>query len=291
MAAAPTENSHLLLQPRVLAAVGLAALGTGLGVGLMIAKTMIFVGLLISLSSAVAILWLYWSDFFNAFNSLRTRTVYTGLRVAELAIPLGVIIVIVPISLSVYFAVSQEEPIKNKPNITLERYNPDPATFIRLALTIANTGSMPAHDFQGILAGEVLDKLLDEAALSAIFSKLDVLINQLDNNTAKQHKPSLDVGHPEVIHAYDVNKINVLSDFEAARVNDNLLHLSVTDWPRVLAGNRVLYMFLFIRYIDDNIDGHAYWQQYICAFYTGAEPYYHRCADGEPQIVRKRRYR
>jgi len=108
MAAAPTENSHLLLQPRVLAAVGLAALGTGLGVGLMIAKTMIFVGLLISLSSAVAILWLYWSDFFNAFNSLRTRTVYTGLRVAELAIPLGVIIVIVPISLSVYFAVSQE---------------------------------------------------------------------------------------------------------------------------------------------------------------------------------------
>jgi len=50
---------HPLVEPRLAAAVGLIALGSGLGIGMMLAKTLMLIGLAISLISFMGVIWIY----------------------------------------------------------------------------------------------------------------------------------------------------------------------------------------------------------------------------------------
>jgi hypothetical protein len=98
----------------MVAAVGLAAFGGGLGLGLMLARVLILVGFLISLASAAAIIWIYFQHFLTAYRALVKRAKYKGPNIKELIAAAGMLVVLIPISASVFAIVSKEEAPPNR---------------------------------------------------------------------------------------------------------------------------------------------------------------------------------
>ena len=67
----PPQRQHALVEPRLMAAVGLVALGSGTGIGLMLAHTLIAIGLTISLASALGVIWIYAQHWGAAYQRWR----------------------------------------------------------------------------------------------------------------------------------------------------------------------------------------------------------------------------
>jgi low temperature requirement protein LtrA len=108
------QETHPLVEPRVVAAIGAVALGCGIGFGLMLAKQLILIGLVLSLMSAVAMLWIYWKYIAKSYQALKNKEIYDGVGVAELTVAIGIIIAIILLSVPIYVIESRPEPIINR---------------------------------------------------------------------------------------------------------------------------------------------------------------------------------
>ena len=69
----PGKGPHTLVEPRLVAAVGLVALGGGLGVALMLAHTLALLGLVISLASAAGVIWIYFAHLLEIYKALSKK--------------------------------------------------------------------------------------------------------------------------------------------------------------------------------------------------------------------------
>ncbi len=96
------EPPHAFVEPRFVAAVGLAALAFA-GVGLMLAHVFIVVGLLISLASSAGIISIYARHFDGAYQALAHKTIYAGPSIRELLAAGTMVIVIIPLSIAIFF--------------------------------------------------------------------------------------------------------------------------------------------------------------------------------------------
>jgi hypothetical protein len=95
---------HTLVEPRVVAAVGLLALGSSVGIGLMLAQKFVLVGLALSLLSVAGVIWIYYTQFRDVYRSLRDKQAYTGNNIKELLIMFPILIVVTTLSFSLYFS-------------------------------------------------------------------------------------------------------------------------------------------------------------------------------------------
>jgi hypothetical protein len=82
----PGKGPHTLVEPRLVAAVGLVALGGGLGVALMLAHTLVLLGLVISLASAAGVIWIYFAHLLEIYKALSKKTIYRGPSIKEIAV-------------------------------------------------------------------------------------------------------------------------------------------------------------------------------------------------------------
>jgi hypothetical protein len=114
-----TEHEHTLATTRIGATIGLIALGGGLGVGLMLAKTLVTTGFLISLVCSLGVIWLYASHLKSAYRAVTGKTPYEGPPARELLIAVGMVIVLVMVSCSVFSAALVEEPSLNKAQLQI----------------------------------------------------------------------------------------------------------------------------------------------------------------------------
>jgi hypothetical protein len=95
---------HTLEKPRVGAAVGLLALGSGLGIALMLAQKFALIGLALSLVSVAGVVWIYYRQFWGVYRALRDKRAYTGTNITELLIIFSILLVVTTLSLSLYFS-------------------------------------------------------------------------------------------------------------------------------------------------------------------------------------------
>jgi hypothetical protein len=103
----PGKGPHTLVEPRLVAAVGLVALGGGLGVALMLAHTLVLLGLVISLASAAGVIWIYFAHLLETYRALSKKTIYRGPSIKEIAVAVAMVIVLVPLSIDLYFSTAQ----------------------------------------------------------------------------------------------------------------------------------------------------------------------------------------
>jgi hypothetical protein len=177
------NSKHPLLEGRIVAAVGVAALCGGLGFTLMLAHTLILPGLFISLLGALGVGWIYFPHWSNAHRALSRNKKYKGPRASELAIAFGMVFVLVLISMLVYSGVSQGDKPSGQALIALEGVNPDRAPgeqqfFVNVVWR--NLGNLTATDvkLKGIYPTAELgsERILHELA------SLSVALNDSDKS-------------------------------------------------------------------------------------------------------------
>jgi hypothetical protein len=95
---------HTLVEPRVVAAVGLLALGSSVGIGLMLAQKLALVGLALTPLSVAGVIWIYYTLFRDVYRALRDKQAYTGTNIKELLIIFPVLIAVTTLSFSLYFS-------------------------------------------------------------------------------------------------------------------------------------------------------------------------------------------
>jgi hypothetical protein len=148
---------HPLLEPKILAAFGVAGFGASVGFGLMLAQILILPGLFISLATAAAIIWLYWADWKAAVRALSSGQPYNGADVKALIIAITMIAVIIPVAINIFIAVTREIPTTNKPILAVQKYEPESIADnkINLAINVINIGSIGAREVRSIFVGEI----------------------------------------------------------------------------------------------------------------------------------------
>src|SRR5580700_1864983 len=102
--AQPQEQQHAFVGPRLVASVGIMALGSGVGIGLMLAKTLIVVGLALSLLSSLTVIAIYRPHYAKAYKALLTGQRYAGARPLELFGAAALVMILVPLSIVVFNA-------------------------------------------------------------------------------------------------------------------------------------------------------------------------------------------
>jgi hypothetical protein len=108
---------HPLIEARFVGALALAAFGSGVGLALMLARILLIWGLAISLLCAASVIWIYAEHFRAAYRALKRREPYSGAPPKELVAVIIMLVLLVPISFSVYFSMSKEEMNPNRPNM------------------------------------------------------------------------------------------------------------------------------------------------------------------------------
>jgi hypothetical protein len=266
---AESETTHPLLEPRVLAAIAVVALGCGVGFGLMIAKLFITIGLLLSLASAVAVLWIYWAHFKSAYVALRYRQVYSGIGVGELIISLVVVIAVVPLSISIYFAESKEDPIINRAVMEYGGAALDPSGvpgIYRIKVVFGNKGNLIATNAIGIVAASLADKPLDSASVTQMLDYFASILDRAEKKFSGSKGREIDFDNNIVVHALRVDQNLSPTDLQHAD-NSNLFLVDQESLRDVSTGKKSIYILYVQRWEDGSISGE--WENRGCILNNG----------------------
>jgi hypothetical protein len=174
-------RGHPLEGQRVAAAIALGALGFA-GIGLMLAKVLIEIGLAISLLCSAGIIWLYYRHFCIACGAFVRKTTYDGIPKTELLIAILIVAISLPTSIAVYFAETKAEPLLNRAFMTLysvsSEYKGPNTWFLKVATR--NIGNLTANNLKGVYVAVILDATRS-LSTQIIAWQFQTSINVLDN--------------------------------------------------------------------------------------------------------------
>jgi hypothetical protein len=226
----------------MVAAVGLAALGGGLGLGLMLARVLILAGFLISLVSAGAIIWVYFQHFLTAYRALVKREKYDGPNIKELIVAAGMVIVLVPLSGSVFAIVSKEELSVSRGILGLgvPTVVPIPGSDKNhVNITLENIGDLSIVHQTTAVGGWIRDTLAPADEINREMERLRGDLKQRDKPASSANRIVRNTG--AVVTIPGVQPTNA-------------------EWAKISEGKAALYVFVVARYEDEKTGDRGYWK-------------------------------
>ncbi len=269
MSAESEKPEHTLVQPRLVAAVGLIALGGGLWVGLMLARTLIAVGFLISLACSVSVIWLYGKHLRAAYRAITTRIRYEGPPARELLIALGMVVVLMAVAISVFSVVLLEEPSLNKASVHfagISQYK-IPGNAPSINIQLHDAGNLDATEVILLVKGHVTD-----ASMNAAMDRALAIVDQKNHATASTMRPTQDA----IITLQDI-KSDQWIDVLEKRVTVPAIPMTDAQWSEFLEAKHIIYVFFKVRYGDQALQGKSYWQANFCGYFVGTTALWHNC--------------
>ena len=257
-------ESHPLVQPRLVTAVGLAALG-GIGIGLMAARVLILVGFVLALCSALGILWLYFQHLRSAYRALANRALYEGPDFEEIGVALFLIVMLVCISVPLYRIVSRTEVSSTRARLVLGTIEPRKLPGqqdYRFFVTIPNKGNLTAENTVIRIRGKFSESILqDEETDKTIADMVSEAKKMIDPPNGSQIQPGT-----------------------AGAVTIPDLAVSEPDWAKFSSGNAALHTFAVFAFSDGAIGDDQIWVYEQCGYYTRLLSYWHNCSSGHNSL-------
>jgi len=263
------DREHPLVEPRLVTAVGLIAVGAGIGFGLMLARILILIGLILALASAIGVLSIYWSHFRRLYHDLQLKQKYDGPGLIELLIAVVMITTVTVLAPVIYLNVQAEEIILNRAEIRLDGVNPQKwgqaTTDFNIFVQFTNRGSLTL--FNGAMTSKAF-LLNGTLPNEKIFKTLDELDAQLKEPNHGQKTVMSDTTSGQQI-------IVTTPDF------------SITEAQRlsIVNGENVLYVLYAFYYQDDAIKSKGYWHGKFCAYFTFGQRFYHNCGPNHIELL------
>lgn len=276
------EKQHPLAEPRVVAAVGLIALGSGLGVGLMLARTLIIVGFLLSLACAAAVFWLYFAYLAAAYRALTGREKYNGPRVLELLIAMGMSVVLTAVACAVFPIVLIEAPSVNRARLQLSGFSrltypgtSQPAVNVQ----INNAGNINAIRTSLLIAGRLEKTLLEKQKIEEEIKAISTAISSFEKR-GMYNFGQITTTRGVIITLQDIREDGWTFSADGKFKNGQTLQFSDEQWGAFEKGLLFLYVLYVARYEDEGTSG-AYWEESFCGYFTVVTTYWHNCAPNE----------
>jgi hypothetical protein len=252
------KQEHPLVEPRLVAAVGLVALGAGVGIGLMLARILVLPGLILALASAIGVLSIYSKHFAYLYRCLKKKQRYDGPGLIELLIAVVMITVITVLAPVIYLNVQAEEIILNRAEIRLDGISPQKeynSSFYNIFVQFTNRGSLTLYNgamistaFLGVITQEKIDRTLDE---------LDQQLQQ------PQHGQKATIA--DTVSGGTI--IITVPDFQVTE--DQI--------KSIKSGDTALYILHAFYYQDDAVRSKGYWHGKFCEYFTFGQRFFHNC--------------
>jgi hypothetical protein len=261
----PTKGPHTLVEPRLVAAVSLVALGGGLGVALMLAHTLVLLGLLISLASAAGVIWIYFACVVEIYKALSKKTIYRGPRIKEIAIAVAMVLVLVPLSIDLYLSSARPDYLA-KARLQYDHAFPvkDPRSSAQwINIQVQNAGTLAAT---GAVVGAIGKTSSDALAPEIAKKEMDDLRVKV-NATIPPEENTVSPNHAAILSLPDLS----VTDADLEAINQAKL---------------VLNVFVVVTYEDEALDGRGYWVTEFCGYYILTLSYWHNCALSPERVYR-----
>jgi hypothetical protein len=262
----PSRNQpHTLVEPRLVAAVGLVALGGGIGIALMLAHTLVFLGFVISLTAAGGVIWIYSAHLVEVYKALSSNTIYRGPNIKEISVALAMVLVFVPLAVYLYFAHARPDYLA-RGRLQYDHAFPvkDPRTSEQwVNFELKNSGTLAAT----------------RAVVGAI--------GKLSSATlaAEAAKKEMDDLRAEVFASTPPKESTILPHHSAVITFPNL-SITDADIDAINQGKSTLNVFIVTTYEDEALEGEGYWVTEFCGYYILTLSYWHNCT-----LVPERVYR
>jgi hypothetical protein len=285
------ETIHPLVEPRILAAIAVVALGCSIGFGLMLAKLFVAFGAVLSLASAVSVLWIYWRHFKLAYSSIRLRTVYIGISITELIVAVIVIIVVIVLAAAIYIVESQEGPIVNRAimefgGATFDIITPEGLYPVKAGF--ANAGTLIATGVDGFAAALLTDKKLDQTTISQILDYFANILSAAEKPPLSLGGLEIDIGKGMFATALRADFIKSAADLDPNKLEEHVFLVDRATRQAIEVGTRTLYIFYVLIWEDGAIPGS--WQIKGCSIYDGRQIEYVRyCYETHIEAIHRSR--
>lgn len=271
------KQSHALVAPRIVAAVGLVALGAGLGMGLMLAKTYILVGFLLSITSVLGVVWIYFQHLRAVYRSIERKEIYNGPSAKELAVAVLIIFVIGPLSVLLYLNASNSETdvFENRALMQFSKFIVLPYGNTKngyFNISLVNEGGLEVTNFVARVRGKHVTggKWLPEEEENSIMLEL---LNQVKQGIRSSNQNTIMSGKGVMFTLkLNDNDAMVLSDKEIASVDD---------------GRSLLYAFAVMAYQDSRtVESDSWWVLEFCGYNTAKQVFWHYCGGNHNRVYR-----
>jgi hypothetical protein len=268
----PKREEHPFVEPRFVAAGGLMALGLAVGWGLMFARILVVVGLVVALASSVAVISIYVPHFKRAYRALKKREKYEGAGLVELIVAVVMVTMVAVLSPVIYLNVQADEISLNRAELRLDGLAPyklpaGTSTFQDYLVNVVwtNRGTLTLTDGRLILHGRVVHG-------SEVLPK-EIVDRELD-----------DVEKDFAL----LNHSNVADVLSGTKLIATIGNFSMTDadLTGVQRGFDALYIFYAVSYKDESTKNKGQWRQNFCGYYTYAQSFYHNCALNHIDLVK-----
>lgn len=252
---------HVLLNARVIAALGLVGLGGTLGLTLLTARILPLVGFGISTACAAGVIWMYAPHLRHAYSAIGKRTPYRGPAPQELLIAPGAAVVLLLLSGWVLSIVLMKELPGGR--ATLE---PGVPTFVKIPpdagkgfinVQLANTGQLDAQDARILMIGRVSSVDLPLATLTKDLDVLAQAVEEADKSKSllglhAQIRPN----SAAVITLEDVPADQWLKLASGlGSTTDSSIMLTDAQWTDFQRGQTAIYVMYAARYSDEGHSG------------------------------------
>ena len=228
----------------------------------MFARILVFIGLLIALASAIAVISIYAKHFRALYEAISNRRKYNGPGIIELLVAVIMLTAVIVVSPIIYFNVQADEIMLNKAELRLDGVvpfkepNTDPLLF---NVQWTNHGSLTLVNGSLALRGLLLNGIIPLPK-----DKADAMLVEVENELKTIWKER------------KTNVADVLSG-QAILITIPDFALSAADWNAVLQGQASLYVFYAMSYQDDAVKNKGYWHGDFCTYFTYKQTFYHNC--------------
>jgi len=283
----PQPRRHILLQPRALAAIGLISVGGGIGLALMLARTIIWVGFAVALGSALLVFWLYWDALRSVYRAASKRIPYRGPALLEVAVATGIAVLMIGISIAVFpIVMAQQSPVGKASlefggTVDFVKAPPSSPTGL-LNVTIKNAGNLNAEHLTLILIGRVRSGLIAQSDLDRDMKLLEDEVHRADQVAGWQGM-QLRPGVSSVISLQDIDA-SKLSEMRANNSVPGAVQLTDDQWRDFENGKSSIYVLYVAHYQDEGHPG-AYWTAATCLYFIATRAYWHACGPNRTDLV------
>jgi hypothetical protein len=250
-------HRHVLLQTRTIAAVGLISVGGGIGLALMLARTLISVGFAVALASELAVFWIYGDALRSLYRAVTKRIPYRGPGLIELALSSFVSVLMIGISIAVFSIALAEQPA-NVGNLSAERLNLVAMGHVRGELILTETLNKEGH-------------ALEDARRQ---------FAQANPPSAYQLRPAIG----SVISLQDIDP-STFPDILAKKIaRPDFIQLTDEQWRAFGDGKSYIYVLSAASYEDDAHPG-AHWSTSSCFYFIATTEFWHTCGPNQIDLV------
>ncbi len=281
----PQPRRHFLLQARTMAAIAIIGVGASIGLTLMLARVLIWVGFAIAVGTGLLVLWIYLDAFRLLYRTVTKRLPYRGPELRELAFAVGAAILLIFISVAVFSSVITQQVATGRATLefgTLDFVKAPPSSTTGLLnVTIKNVGNLNAEHLTLILLGRVRSGLIAQSDLDRDMKVLEDEVHRADQ-VAGWRGMQLRPGVSSVISLQDIDA----SKLSEIRANNSVPAVQLTDdqWRDFENGKSSIYVLYVAHYEDEGHPG-AYWTAATCLYFIATRAYWHACGPNRTDLV------